>query len=244
MRIDNRENNQLRNVKITPNFTAYAEGSVLVEFGQTKVICTATVEPGVPSFLKGTGKGWVTAEYGMLPRSTHTRMRRDKAASSGRTQEIQRLIGRSLRAVSNLHALGERQIAVDCDVIQADGGTRTASITGGFVALALAMHHLRKQNLLLSIPLNDYVAAVSCGMIEGKGRLDLNYLEDSGAEVDMNFVLTGQGQFVEIQGTAESVPFTENQMKEMTDLARTGLKELFQAQEKIIGEFFKRPGQG
>jgi ribonuclease PH len=240
MRLDGRKANQLRNIKITPNFTAYAEGAVLVESGQTRVICTASVEPGVPQFLKNTGKGWVTAEYGMLPRSTHTRMRRDKAASSGRTQEIQRLIGRSLRAVTNLHALGERQIVVDCDVIQADGGTRTASITGGFVALALALKGLQDQKLLTQIPLNDYVAAVSCGIIEGESRLDLNYLEDSAAEVDMNFVLTGKGNFVEIQGTAESTPFTEQQMQEMTSLARTGLNELFAMQEKFIGEFFKR----
>lgn len=241
MRIDDRQLNQIRAVKITPQFTAYAEGSVLVEFGNTKVICTATVEPGVPQFIKGTGKGWVTAEYGMLPRSTHTRMRRDKAASSGRTQEIQRLIGRSLRAITNLQALGERQIVVDCDVIQADGGTRTAAITGGFVALAMAMKHLLNQNLLLNIPLHDYVAAVSCGMVEGTGRLDLNYLEDSSAEVDMNFVLTGRGKFVEIQGTAEANPFSESEMSEMTSLARIGLEELFKKQEQIIGNFYKRP---
>ena len=241
MRIDGRSPNQLRPIKITPGFTAYAEGAVLVESGQTRVICTASVEPGVPQFLKGTGKGWVTAEYGMLPRSTHTRMRRDKAASSGRTQEIQRLIGRSLRSITNLQALGERQIVVDCDVIQADGGTRTASITGGFVALALALKGLVDQKVLAKIPLNDYVAATSCGIIDGESRLDLNYIEDSSADVDMNFVLTGQGKFVEIQGTAESTPFTESQMQEMTSLARLGLNELFALQEKFVGEFFKRP---
>jgi ribonuclease PH len=240
MRLDGRRLDQLREMKITPNFTAYAEGAVLIESGQTRVICTASVEPGVPSFLKGTGKGWVTAEYGMLPRSTHTRMRRDKAASSGRTQEIQRLIGRSLRAITNMHALGERQIVVDCDVIQADGGTRTASITGGFVALALSLRGLVEQKVLSQIPLHDYVAAVSCGIVEGEGRLDLNYIEDSSAEVDMNFVLTGDGRFVEIQGTAESTPFTEKQMIEMTDLAKSGLKELFALQEKFVGEFFKK----
>jgi ribonuclease PH len=237
MRIDKRDFNHLRVVKITPNYTAYAEGSCLVEFGKTKVICTASVEPGVPSWLKGTGKGWVTAEYGMLPRSTHTRMRRDKAANSGRTQEIQRLIGRSLRAVSDLGALGERQVVVDCDVIQADGGTRTASITGGFVALALAYKHHLDKKLLLNIPLNQYVAAVSCGVVEGNPSLDLNYDEDSKAEVDMNFVLTGLGQFVELQGTAEHNPFTEKQLADMTVLARSGISELFKIQSQIVGSF-------
>jgi len=239
MRFDKRSQNSLREVRITPKYLAHAEGSVLVEFGHTKVICTASVEPGVPQFLKNTGKGWVTAEYGMLPRSTHTRMRRDKAASSGRTQEIQRLIGRSLRAVTNMNALGERQIVVDCDVIQADGGTRTASITGGFVALALAMKHLVDQKMLLTLPLNDYVAAVSCGVVNGEACLDLCYEEDSAAEVDMNFVITGSGNFVEIQGTAESKPFTDEHMKAMTDLARQGHDELFKIQAAIIGDFFK-----
>jgi ribonuclease PH len=240
MRIDNRSVDALRSIKITPNYTAYAEGSVLVEFGNTKVICTATVEPGVPQFLKGTGKGWVTAEYGMLPRSTHTRMRRDKAASSGRTQEIQRLIGRSLRAVTEMKILGERQVVVDCDVIQADGGTRTASITGGFVALGLAFKMLLDQKLLLTFPLNDYVAAVSCGIINGEPRLDLAYEEDSVADVDMNFVMTGQGKFVEVQGTAESVPFSQEQMNSMIELARKGHEDLFVIQENIMGSFFKR----
>ncbi len=241
MRIDNRPVDVLRSVKITPNYTAYAEGSVLVEFGNTKVICTATIESGVPQFLKGTGKGWVTAEYGMLPRSTHTRMRRDKAASSGRTQEIQRLIGRSLRAVTDMKLLGERQIVVDCDVIQADGGTRTASITGGFVSLALAFKFLLDQKMLLSFPLNDYVAAVSCGIIHKEPRLDLSYDEDSIADVDMNFVMTGDGKFVEVQGTAENIPFSEDQMGEMVALARKGHNTLFDVQEAIIGSFFKRP---
>jgi ribonuclease PH len=243
MRIDNRQLDALREIRITPNYLAYAEGSVLVEFGKTKVICTATLEPGVPSFLKNTGKGWVTAEYGMLPRSTHTRIRRDKAATSGRTQEIQRLIGRSLRAVTDMGALGERQIVVDCDVIQADGGTRTASITGGFVALALSLKHLLNQKMLLALPLTDYVAAVSCGVVDGRACLDLCYEEDSSAEVDMNFVITGSGNFVEIQGTAESKPFTDEQMKAMTELARKGHQELFKIQEKVIGEFFKPKGR-
>jgi ribonuclease PH len=240
MRLNNRNVDALRAVTITPNYTAYAEGSVLVEFGNTKVICTATVEPGVPHFLKGSGKGWVTAEYGMLPRSTHTRMRRDKAASSGRTQEIQRLIGRSLRAVTDLKSLGERQVVVDCDVIQADGGTRTASITGGFVALALCFKMLLDQKMLLTIPLTDYVAAVSCGIIEGEPRLDLAYEEDSVADVDMNFVMTGRKEFVEVQGTAESVPFSQEQMNLMIELARKGHDSLFDTQEKIIGSFLKR----
>ncbi len=238
---NDRSLDSLRKIKITPGFTAYAEGSVLVEFGRTQVICTASIEPGVPSFLKNTGKGWVTAEYGMLPRSTHTRMRRDKAANSGRTQEIQRLIGRSLRAVTNMEVLGERQVVVDCDVIQADGGTRTAAITGGFVALAMAFNELMKQKLLLNFPLNDYVAAVSCGIVDGKPSLDLCYEEDSAAEVDMNFVMTGKNQFVEIQGTAEHKPFTEADMAEMTKLAKNGLNELFKVQESLIGNFYKRP---
>lgn len=240
MRSDYRKSDSMREVRITPHFTAYAEGSVLVEFGKTQVICTASVEPGVPPFLKGTGKGWVTAEYGMLPRSTHTRVRREKAASSGRTQEIQRLIGRSLRAVTDLKALGERQIVVDCDVIQADGGTRTAAITGGFVALALALKNLLDQKFLFTLPLKDYVAAVSAGIIEGQPRLDLCYEEDSTAEVDMNFVITGKGQFVEVQGTAETTPFSEEQMQQMVALARSGHEHLFTVQEKIVGGFFKR----
>lgn len=239
-RPDNRKPHELRSIKITPNFNSFAEGSVLVEFGRTQVICTASIEAQVPPFLKGTGKGWVTAEYGMIPRSTHSRMRRDKTASSGRTQEIQRLIGRSLRAVTNLQALGEKQIAIDCDVIQADGGTRTASITGGFVALALALKKLQDQKMILGIPLKDYVAAVSCGVVKGVPVLDLNYDEDSQAEVDMNFVITGKGHFVEIQGTAEAEPFTDKQMHDMTTLAREGHQQLFKIQEHIIGSFFKR----
>ena len=242
-RIDSRSPNEMRPVKITPHYTAYAEGSVLVEFGKTQVICNASVESQVPPFLKGTGKGWVTSEYGMLPRSTHTRMRRDKTASSGRTQEIQRLIGRSLRSVMDLQMLGERQIAVDCDVIQADGGTRTASITGGFVALALALKKMQDHKIISGFPLKDYVAAVSCGIIKGEAVLDLCYEEDSKAEVDMNFVITGGGKFVEIQGTAESTPFSDEQMHSMTALAKAGHEQLFNLQEEVIGSFFKRPSR-
>jgi len=239
MRPDNRHSKDLRPIKITPNAVAYAEGSVLVEFGNTRVICTASVEEDIPRFLIGTGKGWVTAEYGMLPRSTHTRMRREKIASGGRTQEISRLIGRSLRAVTDLTLLGEKQITVDCDVIQADGGTRTASITGGFVALALALGKMVQQKYLLKMPLVDYVSAVSCGIIDGEPCLDLNYEEDSAAEVDMNFVITGRGQFVEIQGTAEKTPFSAEQMAAMTALAQSGCSELFALQKKTVGEFLK-----
>lgn len=242
MRSENRENDALRNIRITPNFTAYAEGSVLVEFGNTKVICTASMEPSVPQFLKGSGKGWVTAEYGMLPRSTHTRMRRDRAANSGRTQEISRLVGRSLRAVTDLDALGERQVVVDCDVIQADGGTRTASITGGFVALAMCFKRLVDNNLLLAIPLKEYVAAVSCGIIKGQAALDLDYEEDSSAEVDMNFVITGSGSLVEVQGTAETKPFSLQQMQDMTALGLKGTKDLLGFQKEIVGEFFPFEG--
>ncbi|MBK9294969.1 MAG: ribonuclease PH [Oligoflexia bacterium] len=240
-RQDKRATTHLRNIKISPNFTLYAEGSVLVEFGNTKVICTASVEPQVPQFLKGTGKGWVTAEYSMLPRSTHTRVKREKAAASGRTQEIQRLIGRSLRAVTDLGALGEKQVIIDCDVIQADGGTRTASITGGFVALAYALKKMLDARMLIAFPLKDYVAAISCGIIGDTACVDLNYEEDSRAEVDMNFVMTGSGHFVEIQGTAESKPFSDAQMAQMTDLAKQAHLELFKIQESVIGSFFKKP---
>lgn len=233
-----RSQSEMRPIKITKNFTRYAEGSVLVEFGHTQVLCTASIEEETPRFLQGSGKGWVTAEYGMLPRSTHTRMRRDKIATGGRTQEISRLIGRSLRAVTDLTLLPEKSIVVDCDVIQADGGTRTASITGGFVALALACQKLIDEKYLLKTPLSDYVAAVSSGIVGNQAFLDLDYEEDSQAEVDMNFVITGDGNFVEIQGTAEHKPFSEAQMKSMTDIARTGCAELFKKQAEIIGGFF------
>lgn len=234
MRIDGRRRDQLREIKITPNYTLYAEGSVLVETGNTKVICTASIEPGVPKWLHGTGKGWVTAEYGMLPRSTAGRIRRDKVATGGRTQEIARLIGRSLRSIVNLQALGERQITVDCDVIQADGGTRTASITGGFVALCLAMKWLKENERLSSFPITDYVAGISVGIQDGHPLLDLCYEEDSAADTDMNFVMTSEGKFVEIQGTAEHKTFDETELQGMLVLARSGCKRLFAAQHEIL----------
>ena len=237
-RFDGRTPKEIRPVKITPHFTRYAEGSVLIEMGETRVLCTASVDPGVPKWLQGTEKGWVTAEYGMLPRSTHTRMNREKAANSGRTQEISRLIARSLRAAVDLKLLGERQITIDCDVLQADGGTRTAAITGGFVALALAIGKLRQAGLLNTQPLKEYVAAVSVGMSDGQGLLDLCYEEDSSIGTDMNFVLTGSGRFVEIQGTAEAEPFSKEEMAEMTHLAEIGCKELFKAQAEIISPYF------
>lgn len=235
MRIDGRTQNQLRDVKLTTEFTKYAEGSVLVEFGNTRVLCTASIEANVPKWLAGTQKGWVTAEYGMLPRSTHTRVSRDKATNSGRTQEISRLIARSLRSVTDLKMLGERSIMVDCDVIQADGGTRTAAITGGFVALALA---LKTKYDPSNFPLKDYLAAVSVGMSKTGALLDLKYEEDSDAETDMNVVMTGRGQFVEVQGTAEGSPFSKNDMLNMIELATQGCQELFAKQEAIIGSFF------
>src|SRR3982751_1807076 len=206
MRIDQRTNDQLRPTKITPGFLLHPEGSVLVESGRTRVICTASVEDRVPPFLRNTGKGWVTAEYGMLPRATSTRTTREASAGKvgGRTQEIQRLIGRSLRAVTNLPALGERTVWIDCDVIQADGGTRTASITGGFVALALALEKMRERDMIRTIPLSDYVAATSVAVVDGDPLLDLAYDDDSRAEVDMNIVKTGDGRFIEVQGTAET----------------------------------------
>ncbi len=235
MRIDSRSPNQLRTVTLTPNFTKYAEGSVLVEYGNTRVLCTASIESSIPKWLMGTQKGWVTAEYGMLPRSTHTRVSRDKAANSGRTQEISRLIARSLRAVTDLKALGERSVIVDCDVIQADGGTRTAAITGGFVALALA---LKSKFEPANLPLKDYVAAVSVGMNKSKALLDLKYEEDSEAETDMNVVMTGKGLFVEVQGTAEGHPFSQSDLSQMIELAHSGCRDLFVKQHQIIGSFF------
>jgi ribonuclease PH len=209
MRSDHRPADQLRETKLTPHYLEHPEGSVFIEAGRTRVICTASVEDRVPPFLRNTGKGWVTAEYGMLPRATGTRTQREASAGrvGGRTQEIQRLIGRSLRSVTNLLALGERTIWIDCDVIQADGGTRTASITGAFVALALALETLRKREVMKSIPLLDYVAAISVGIVDGEALLDLAYDDDSRAEVDMNIVKTGDGRFIEVQGTAEGIPF-------------------------------------
>jgi len=236
MRISGRAADQLRNVVITRNFTRYAEGSVLVEFGDTKVICTASVEESVPPFLRGKGTGWVTAEYSMLPRATHTRSSREAAKGKigGRTHEIQRLIGRSLRAVTDLAALGERCIYIDCDVIQADGGTRTASITGAWVALADALQGLVARGAISASPLKEAVAAVSVGIVGGRATLDLDYSEDSAAEVDMNFVMTTSERFVEVQGTAEAEPFTLQQMDEMRNLAIQGIRELLTRQQEAL----------
>jgi ribonuclease PH len=236
MRHDGRSFDQLRKTVITPNFIKNADGSVLIEVGDTRVICTASLEEKVPPFLKNTGQGWLTSEYGMLPRSTSSRVNREatQGRQSGRTQEIQRLVGRALRAVTNLHALGERTIWVDCDVIQADGGTRTASITGGFVALVLAINCLVEEKLLNSFPVRDYVAAVSVGIVNQRPYLDLNYYEDSRADVDMNIVCTGEGHFVEIQGTAEKRPFVSGDLQEMIRLANKGIRELIETQQKTF----------
>ena len=233
-RIDNRTFDQIRNTKITPNISPYAEGSALIEVGGTKVICTASIEERVPPFLRNKGTGWVTAEYAMLPRATNTRTNRETQRPSGRTQEIQRLIGRSLRAVVDTKILGERQIFLDCDVIQADGGTRCASITGAYVALALACRKLVKNNTIKKSPLLSEVAAVSVGIIESTAILDLAYTEDSNAEVDMNIVCTGAGHFIEIQGTAERKPFTREQMNEMLALAEIGINHLFTIQRNAL----------
>jgi len=237
MRADGRLPEQLRPTRITPNFSMHAEGSVLVEAGKTKVICTASVEDRVPPFRRNTGKGWVTAEYGMLPRATTTRMQRESTAGrvGGRTQEIQRLIGRSLRAVTKLEELGERTITLDCDVIQADGGTRTASITGAFVALVLALGKLRDQDLIRTMPVTDYVAATSVGIVDGTPMLDLAYTEDSTAEVDMNLVKTGGGLYIEVQGTAEALPFGRESLNRLLDLGDTGIRQLHAIQRNLVG---------
>jgi ribonuclease PH len=226
----------MRPVKITPDFVPVAEGSVLIEIGQTRVICTATVDDGVPGFLKGTGKGWVTAEYGMLPRATEQRTTREssRGRQSGRTLEISRLIGRSLRAVCDQGKLGERTIWIDCDVIQADGGTRTASITGAFVAMAMAMERMVAANILRTVPLTDSVAATSVGLVNGEPTLDLNYQEDSRAEVDMNVVLTGSGQFVEVQASAEGRPFSGDELQQLLGLAAGGIGQLAEQQRTFV----------
>ncbi len=231
-----RANNQLRPVEIIRHYTKHAEGSVLVKFGDTHVLCTASVEEKIPSFLKGKGQGWVTAEYGMLPRSTGSRMDREaaKGKQSGRTQEIQRLIGRSLRAVIDLQKLGERTIHFDCDVIQADGGTRTASITGAYVALQDAVSYLLSKGLIVESPLTNTVAAISVGVYKGHPVLDLDYIEDSDCDTDMNVVMTGTGGFVEIQGTAEGEPFDRATMNAMLDLAASGINELFELQARAL----------
>lgn len=228
--------NQLRTVRVVPNYSRYAEGSVLICMGNTQVLCTASVENDVPRFLKGKGTGWVTAEYGMLPRSTHTRMPREvnKGKVSGRTAEIQRLIGRSIRSVVDFTLLGERTIHLDCDVLQADGGTRTASITGAYVATALACEHLLREGTLDVFPLREAVAAVSLGVVGGQLMLDLDYEEDSGADVDMNLVMTASGKVVEVQGTAEREPFSKQVLNRMLNLGTRGIKELLQYQEKVI----------
>ena len=227
-----RQADELRLIELIPQFTKHAEGSCLVKSGDTHVLVTASIDERVPSFLRGAGKGWVTAEYGMLPRSTHSRMDREaaKGKQSGRTLEIQRLIGRALRAVTDLEALGERQIKIDCDVLQADGGTRTASITGAWVALALAIESLMKTGAITRSPLRDQVAAISCGIYQGHAVLDLDYDEDSDADTDANFVMTSSGGIVEIQGTAEKTPFTRNELNQLMDLADKGCQELFKAQ--------------
>jgi len=237
MRPSGRPPNQLRDIKLTRNYTKHAEGSVLVEFGDTKVLCNATVEEKVPSFLKGKGKGWVTAEYGMLPRSTGKRMDREasRGKQGGRTLEIQRLIGRSLRAVVDLCALGERSLTVDCDVIQADGGTRTASITGGYVALVDAVNHLRTQRLLTRDPIHGFVASVSVGIFKGVPVLDLDYIEDSEAETDMNVVMNEAGHFIEVQGTAEGHAFRMDELNAMLELAKHGITELIKRQRAVLG---------
>ncbi|HEY6721504.1 MAG TPA: ribonuclease PH [Burkholderiales bacterium] len=237
MRPSKRKPDELRSIAIARHYTRHAEGSVLMGFGDTRVICTASIEEGVPGFLKGRGRGWVTAEYGMLPRSTHTRMDREAARGkqSGRTQEIQRLIGRSLRAVIDLAKLGERTVKLDCDVIQADGGTRTASITGAFVALHDAVGTLLQRGVLSASPIHDFVAAVSVGLYEGVPVLDLDYAEDSSCDTDMNVVMTGAGGFVEIQGTAEGEPFSTAQMDALVALAKRGIVELIARQKAALG---------
>lgn len=236
MRTEDRATDDLRPVKITPEFITTAEGSVLIEEGHTRVIVTATIEDGVPHFLKGSGKGWITSEYGMLPRATDQRTAREasRGKQSGRTQEIQRLIGRSLRAVADLKAMGERTMWIDCDVIQADGGTRTASITGAYVAMALAFERLVATGIIRTVPLRDSVAAVSVGIVNDQLLLDLDYEEDSQAQVDMNVVMTGKGRFVEVQATAEGRPYTSKELLQLLELASRGIERLMEVQRGLI----------
>lgn len=243
-RIDGRSRDQIRPVKITRNYLKHAEGSVLIEMGDTKVICTASVDEKVPPFIKGTGKGWITSEYGMLPRSTEVRKPRESVRGKidGRTMEIQRLIGRTLRSIVDLESLGEMTVYIDCDVIQADGGTRTASITGSYVALVDALNKLVEQEKLKSIPLNGFIAAVSVGIKEGQAILDLNYAEDSTCQVDMNLVMTDKGEFIEIQGTGEERPFSRTQLQEMMELGEKGIKELIEIQRQSLGELADKVG--
>lgn len=236
IRNDGRRPDQIRPVKITPNYLDNAEGSVLIDMGGTSVLCAVTIEDRVPRFALGTGEGWITAEYGMLPRSTHTRTPRERSANSGRTKEIQRLVGRSLRSVAKLDLLGERTFTVDCDVIKADGGTRTAAITGAYVAVVLAMQKLIENGKLPSLPMRCAVGAISCGLYDDVPLLDLNYEEDFKASVDFNVVSTSDGELVEVQGTGESHPFTRDRMNELLDLADAGIRELFEAQNAALAE--------
>lgn len=238
MRHDGRAGDQIRKAIIIPNYIKTAEGSVLIEVGETRVVCTASFEDKVPLFLKNTGQGWLTSEYGMIPRSSTSRITREAAQGkpSGRTQEIQRLVGRSLRAITDLYAIGERTIWIDCDVLQADGGTRTASITGGFVALALALNRLIQEKVMNHFPIRDYIAAISVGILQQQTFVDLDFFEDSRAEVDMNVVCTGDGRFVEIQGTAEKKAFSDSDLQEMLRLAGKGIRELMQLQRKTLEE--------
>jgi len=238
-RIDARANDEIRPVTITRNFNKYAEGSVLIEAGDTKVICTATVEEKVPPFLRGKGQGWITAEYSMLPRATEIRNAREILRPSGRTMEIQRLVGRALRSVVNLPALGERTVWLDCDVIQADGGTRTASITGAFLALADALKSLKEAKTIETVPIDSFVAAISVGIVDGEKLLDLRFAEDSKAQVDMNVVMTDKGQMVEIQGTGEAFPFTRQDLDDMLNMAQKGIFELIAIQKKILADVLK-----
>lgn len=244
-RVDGRNPDQIRPVTMTPNFNKYAEGSVLIQVGDTHVICNATVEERVPPFLKGQGKGWVTAEYAMIPRATGTRTIRESARGklTGRTMEIQRLIGRALRSVVDLEALGERTVTLDCDVIQADGGTRTASITGAYVAMILALQKLVEQGMLQKIPVRDFLAATSVGMVNGAPVLDLCYAEDSAAEVDMNVVMTGAGRFVEVQGTGEEATFSREEMNQLLDLATSGIQQLNELQRQVLGPVAQKIGK-
>ncbi len=234
MRVDGRKADELRRLKITKNYIRAAEGSVLIEMGDTKVICTATVDNSVPPFLRGKGTGWVTAEYAMLPRSSSQRIQRERSKVGGRTHEIQRLIGRSLRSVVDMHALGERTVLIDCDVVQADGGTRTASITGAYVALVEALRHIKKQGLIEAIPIRAFLAAISVGIVGGKPMLDLCYVEDSGAEVDMNLVMTGTGKIVEVQGTAEGEPFSRTELGKLIALGEKGIRSLVKKQRELL----------
>ncbi|GKU75754.1 ribonuclease PH [Paenibacillus sp. L3-i20] len=244
MRNDSRQPNQLRPLTITTNVNKHAEGSVLIEVGDTKVICTASIEERVPPFMKGQGKGWITAEYAMLPRATHSRNQREasKGKLTGRTMEIQRLIGRALRSVVNLQALGERTITLDCDVIQADGGTRTTSITGAFIALAIAVHKISEKTNFAKYPITDFLGSVSVGVIGERALLDLNYEEDSKAKVDMNVVMTGNGKFVEVQGTGEDAPFSREELNQLLALAEAGIEELIEKQREVLGPIADRIG--